>query len=81
MHIVIDIPKSLYANLAKIEHGTAAAKRILDCVKNGTPLPKGHGRLIDIDTAYDDFAQNDYDLEETIEYAPTIIKADEEGEE
>mgnify|MGYP006967188242 CR=1 FL=1 len=49
MQIVIDIPHSLYANLSKIKHETIAGKRILECVKNGTPLPKGHGRLIDAD--------------------------------
>lgn len=49
MQIVIDIPNSIYANLPKIVNGSIASKRILDCVKNGTPLPKGHGRLIDAD--------------------------------
>ena len=42
MKLVIDIPNSLYANLSKIEYGTNASKRLLDCIKNGTPLPKGH---------------------------------------
>ena len=49
MQIVIDIPNSIYANLSKIVNGSIASKRILDCVKNGTPLPKGHGALIDVD--------------------------------
>lgn len=35
MQIVIDIPKSLYANLQKIQNGSIAAKRILECVRNG----------------------------------------------
>lgn len=42
MKIEIDIPNSLYANLSKITNGSAASKRILDCVKNGTPLKTGH---------------------------------------
>ncbi len=49
MKVIIDIPNSLYANLPKIVNGSIASKRILDCVKNGIPLPKGHGRLIDAD--------------------------------
>ena len=67
MEIVIDIPNSLYANLSKITNGSIAGKRILDCVKNGTPLPKKHGRLIDANevTAYN----NLYEV-------PTIIGAD-----
>ena len=48
MQIVIEIPNSIYANLPKIVNGSIASKRILDCVKNGTPLPKGHGDLIDV---------------------------------
>ena len=35
MELVIDIPKSLYANLQKIQNGSIAAKRILECVRNG----------------------------------------------
>lgn len=52
---------------------------ILDAIKNGTALPKGHGRLIDAD-----------ELSLTMAHvidrmfvcdAPTIIEADEAGEE
>ena len=49
IELVIKIPNSLYANLSKITNGSIASKRILDCVKNGIPLPKEHGRLIDGD--------------------------------
>lgn len=49
MQIVIDIPDRLYANLPKIHNGSMASKTLLEFVKNGTPLPKGHGRLIDAD--------------------------------
>lgn len=49
IELVIKIPNSLYANLSKIANGSIASKRILDCVKNGTPLPKGHGRIGDLD--------------------------------
>ena len=50
MKLVIEIPNSLYANLSKIEYGTNASKRLLDCIKNGTPLPKGH--WIEVDNGY-----------------------------
>jgi len=81
MQIVIDVPNSLYANLSKITNGSIANKRILDCVKCGTPLPKGHGRLIDADAlplnAIDDsnYGSN------YIRIAPTIIEADKEESE
>lgn len=47
--IVIKIPNSLYANLKKIKGDSIAGKRIVDCVINGTVLPKGHGKLKDFD--------------------------------
>ena len=47
MRIVIDISDNY--NLDKIKNGSIAAKTILNAVKNGIILPKGHGRLIDAD--------------------------------
>ena len=84
MEIVIKIPKSIYANLSKIVNGSNASKRVLDCVKNGTPLPKGHGRLIDISpyeqwfnpvVQYDD---GDHIHQVYTKVIPTIIPADKE---
>ena len=37
MKLIIDIPNSLYANLAKIGNGSIAGKRIVECVKHGKP--------------------------------------------
>ena len=45
MQIIIDIPNDYDIN--KIQNGSVASKIILNAVKNGTILPKGHGRLID----------------------------------
>lgn len=59
MQIVIDIPNSIYANLPKIVNGSIASKRILDCVKNGTPLPKGHGDLKDFQKMYADISNRE----------------------
>ena len=70
MQIVIDIPNSLYANLAKIQRGSIASKRILDCVRQGTPLPKGHGRLIDADDFFEEFCELDI---EPYNNAPTVL--------
>ena len=88
MQIVIDIPNSIYANLSKIANGSIASKRILDCVKNGIPLPKGHGRLIDVNDLLDRIGLEDNDRNrednvgeivtlEDFDFAPTIIEADE----
>ncbi len=101
MQIVIDIPESTYKvfkNLSKIIGVLVYEKDILmliKAVKNGTPLPKGHGRLIDVDA----LPQEDKDitvksilkpgtiacvgaitLQEYINSLPTIIEAESEAE-
>lgn len=79
MQIVIDISENRYRLLQK-QARTSLGREKLDefgeAVLNGTPLPKGHGRLIDADALYDQFEYADYDFEKTLEYAPTIIEAD-----
>ena len=56
---------------------------ILDKMRNGTPLPKEHGRLIDADDVYN--ALRPYvsfsDLYDVLDEIPTIIEADGGGEE
>lgn len=61
---------------------------IADAIKNGTPLPKGHGRLKDVDWIDDNCALHHSDEDgswcytwEDIDSAPTVIKADKEGSE
>lgn len=91
MQIVIDIPEYVYDTIV------ASDGYIQDCdnekvgmaVKDGTPLPKGHGRLIDAD----EYKEHLYacetngrplhimELDErltTIDNVPTIIEADTE---
>ena len=55
MRIVIDIPQDLYDKSKEkgVRSGkTLASLKILGAIANGTPLPKGHGRLIDADELY-----------------------------
>lgn len=53
-------------------------------IKNGKPLPKGHGRLIDADVLCEHFWDNrsklypHKDLRIVIDRTPTIIEADKE---
>ena len=80
MQIIIDIPEDVYKRT--VSH--REFKDLNDCVttikalENGTPLPKGHGRLIDADVLIDSLGISDRDIycEDVIEDAPTIIKAD-----
>jgi len=47
MHIVIDISEEMYEELKYLNvHGFTTA--VEEAVANGTPLPKGHGGLIDV---------------------------------
>lgn len=52
MQIVIDIPEDLYEGIERRD-GALETEYVCDelmkAVDNGTPLPKGHGRLIDAD--------------------------------
>ena len=91
MQIVIDIPEEIIAD-AKTSPNffpTYHFGILWGAVKNGTPLPKGHGRLIDAD----EYKEHLYacetngrplhimELDErltTIDNVPTIIEADTE---
>lgn len=60
---------------------------VLNAIKNGTPLPKGHGRLIDKDKMMGDLLTVDSQYHDLIDWClqvieaqPTIIEADEGGE-
>lgn len=88
MKIIIDIPEEAYKVLQSDEGvDWLGAEHILQAVANGTPLPKGHGRLIDAD----EYKEHLYacetngrplhimELDErlaTVDDAPTIIEAD-----
>ena len=82
MQIVIDIPEEYFRVRKSIQNGSIASKMILNSLKNGIPLPKGHGRLIDGDklaNAYDTAKNLDlYGCGGLIIEAPTIIEADKE---
>ena len=51
-------------------------------IENGTPLPKGHGDLVDIDEIWHlyDYSDIDYTMIDAVENAQTIIEADKESE-
>jgi len=87
MQIVIDIPEKFYR---EIKDGRSADNLINNAVRKGTPLPKGHGRLIDADEIIhlineieaEDREEELYHLflKTVLTDAPTIIEADTESE-
>lgn len=91
--LMIDISEELYAKVPTlINKGNIWIGDVLDAVKNGTPLPKHHGRLKDVDAfiskVKSDRTHSAYlrswtadDVLDALNnsYAPTIIEADKEA--
>lgn len=78
MEIVIKIPNEDYEYLkTHNKHG------LYSSILNGTPLPEGHGRLIDADELYSslEFPTQQFAsaFKQVLDDAPTIIEADKEG--
>ena len=72
MKLIIDIPEDLYKENIRGTVSDRQCEKILKCVKNGTPLPKGHGDLID---------RRGLIKSGVSKYAKPIIEADKESEE
>lgn len=75
MQIVIDIPEGLKQKIDEGFYNQDITGKLWDATKNGTPLPAGHGRLIDADDV-DNHIIGHVDLRG----CPTIIEADKKGE-
>lgn len=96
MEIVIDIDEWKYKSICE---GVAASKRcgvptpepdIDEAIANGIPLPKGHGKLFDMNDLLDRIGLEDNESNrednvgeiitlEDFDYIPTIIPADTEN--
>lgn len=82
MQIVIDIPEEMYKNIQSRdwENGGRWFSEEWKAIHNGTPLPKGHGRLIDADAYIDKYEEfwwlDDISVDEFNAITPTIIEAD-----
>ena len=75
MKLVIDIDEKLYNTLTHKEFDeTLVADKMKTCILQGTPLPKGHGRLIDEDKIIGKI-HGVRSLTAVLD-APTIIEAD-----
>lgn len=80
MELLIKIPEEEYKRMKeKRMFGNVTTWK--DAICNGTPLPKGHGRLIDADKIWDLYHDYEYDFYEAFNDVATIIEANEEGAE
>ena len=82
MQIMIKISEDIYEDVKKTIISDEIFDEIVEAFRNGIPLPKGHGRLID-----ESYLMPDSDYEDGLFYAvsiehinsaPTIIEADKE---
>lgn len=84
MKIVIDIDEKDYEfinSVKSIMKNSDTFQRIatdlFKAVKDGEPLPKGHGDLIDRDVAYAEFDKEGCSWEgKLLKYIPAVIPAD-----
>ena len=95
MELVINVSEEDYKTLMNMNDdrlpSIIARKHLYNALANGTPLPKGHGRLIDADALKETFIEPNTYLKgnekgfwcfmgKEIKNAPTIIEADRERE-
>lgn len=77
MQIVIDIDDRLYNRIKYLEpKADTMLDEFMRSIQKGTPLPKGHGRLIDADALWKKWVFDAIGKQE-IDEAPTIIEGSE----
>ena len=68
MQIVIDIPEDEYLMMRMADQFTVnkygMGSYAIYCILNGTPLPKGHGRLGDLDSLYQKVQNEESDTDD-----------------
>ena len=87
MKLIIDIPKEEYELVRHENKSFRTELELMNAVANGTPLPKGHGDLIDRDDlladsyCIDDWSGNEVNIVDvmTVRMADAIIEADNGG--
>ena len=89
MQLIIDIPEQDYRSVSRIVD-MGLGTNVDEAIKNGTPIPKGHGRIVDIGRIDNDRIEKDnpviyltvngeYIEAVSLDYLnglPTIIEAD-----
>ena len=80
MKVIIDVKSEMWDWLVNGFPDEEDGVRLLDIVKNGTPLPEGHGRLVDMSEVLIKLMQyydGDKTLGQCIDDTPTILEASE----
>lgn len=82
IELVIKMPEEDYKHiLHRQKEYCITTSELEDAIANGTPLPKGHGRIADIDEVLEEMKiTRTYDIPFALERVKPIIKADTESE-
>ena len=85
MKLIIDIDEDVYNEIKSIVRKPESLYPLDVSIRNGTPLPKGHGDLIDRDETMGTWSNKYFyqgvPLENYIDEVPAVIPADEEDKE
>lgn len=81
MEIVIEIPEEEYKSIQDKDF-CISYMEMYNAIRNGTPLPKGHGRLVDMDAVLHRIEEPLTKLEFMVRMsAEKVLEADKEGAE
>lgn len=81
MKIVIDIPEGKYKDILNYFPEMFWSITVSQAIRKGIVLPKGHGRIADIDKVLEEMkATRTYDIPFALERVKPIIEADKESE-
>ena len=80
MQIVIDIPNTIYQRYLKDDYDLGDADVVRQRIQQGTPLPKGHGELVDYEELKSNAREYGAYAETTLSHIKPkiIIEADKE---
>lgn len=83
MQVVIEIGKDDFKEICMqarmVEDTSSLFGRLRKAISHSSPIPKGHGRIGDLDRLYNVFDKNVVSADafkELFDHAPTIIEAD-----
>lgn len=91
MKLIIDVPEEEYSTRQLVHYFGCYSDKLDLVIYNGTPLPKGYGRLIDADEFQKYCFNKNFDrrlsegglatINMFLELQPTVIESDKGGEE
>lgn len=77
IELVVKIPKEVKNRLCFGVTYAEDIQTVCEALQNGTPLPRGHGKIIDVNNLLEEMrATRTYDIPFALEHIKPIIEAD-----